>query len=78
MTGPEHYLTAEREIEAAEAVMNADYGWIASLSSEERMQRRMAYLACAQVHATLAAAAATAEAFTPFDRKRQIWLEVLR
>ena len=60
MTGPEHYREAERLAEQADVVMNADYGWMGGLSSEERLQRRMAYLADAQVHATLALAAATA------------------
>jgi hypothetical protein len=60
MTGPEHYREAEQLAEKAGAVMDADYGWMASLSSEERLQRRAAYLAEAQVHATLALAAATA------------------
>jgi hypothetical protein len=56
VTGPIHYLEAERSAEAADAVMNADYGWMASLSTTERLQYRMAYLAEAQVHATLAMA----------------------
>lgn len=60
MTGPEHYREAERLTQQAEDVMNADYGWMASLSSEERRHRRTAFLLEAQAHATLALAAATA------------------
>jgi hypothetical protein len=60
MTGPEHYREAESLIDSAGAVMDADYGWMASLSSQERLHHRQAYLADAQVHATLALAAATA------------------
>jgi hypothetical protein len=56
MTGSEHYSEAERLIQQAEDVMDADYGWMSGLSGEERLQRRIAYLAEAQVHATLAAA----------------------
>ena len=59
-TGPAHYREAERLAEQADAVMDADYGWMASLNSQERLQRRVALLADAQVHATLALAAATA------------------
>jgi hypothetical protein len=60
MTGPDHYREAERLIDQADVIMDADYGWMASLGSGERLQRRTAYLAAAQVHATLALAAATA------------------
>lgn len=75
MTGPEHYRIAEHTMAAARDLidqadewMDADSGWKAQLSSEERLQRRSADLASAQVlatlahtHATLAVAAATAE-----------------
>jgi hypothetical protein len=60
MTGPEHYREAERLTEQASTWANADTGWKAHLSSEERIAYRMADLAEAQVHATLALAAATA------------------
>lgn len=60
MTGPEHYREAERLTDQAASWMNADTGWKAHLSSEERIAHRMADLAEAQVHATLANAAATA------------------
>ena len=49
MNGPEHYREAER---LAEQSLNADYG-------DEEFRMRLA--AVAQVHATLALAAATAE-----------------
>lgn len=60
MTGPEHYREAERLTERADDVMDAEYGIYASMGTQERIQRRTAYLAEAQVHATLALAAATA------------------
>lgn len=66
MTGPEkyreHYREAERLRAESEEWADADYGWKGHLSAEERIQRRMADLAEAQVHATLALAAATREA----------------
>lgn len=58
MTGAEHYREAERLIRAADEWMDADFGWKAHLSSDERIARRTADLAAAQVHATLALAAA--------------------
>ncbi|WP_405543997.1 hypothetical protein OG478_23035 [Streptomyces phaeochromogenes] len=60
MTGPEHYLKAERLMDQADDWMNADMGWKASLSVNERVARRTADLLAAQVHATLAKTAATA------------------
>ncbi len=60
MTGPEHYREAERLIAQAESWANADTGWKAHLSTEERIAHRMADLTEAQVHASLAGAAATA------------------
>ncbi|MEV4438206.1 hypothetical protein AB0K09_04175 [Streptomyces sp. NPDC049577] len=60
MTGPEHYREAERLLAAASAWMDADLGWKAHLSAEERLAFRSADLATAQVHSTLAVAAATA------------------
>ncbi|WP_069769734.1 hypothetical protein [Streptomyces sp. LUP30] len=60
MTGPEHYREAERLTDQANSWANADTGWKAHLSSEERIAYRMADLAEAQVHATLALTAATA------------------
>ncbi|WP_330349237.1 hypothetical protein [Streptomyces sp. NBC_00582] len=60
MTGPEHYREAERLTEQSKTWANADMGRKAHLSSEERIAYRMADLAEAQVHATLAQAAATA------------------
>lgn len=60
MTGPDHYREAERLASQADAWMDADTGWKAALASEERIARRAADLAAAQVHATLALAAATA------------------
>lgn len=60
MTGPEHYREAERLQTEADKWANADRGWMAQMPTEERISRRMADLADAQVHATLAVAAATA------------------
>lgn len=68
MTGPEHYREAERLARWA-----GDY--------EEEAQPDTAHVQAgqlAQVHAMLAAAAATAEAFTPIDRSVQMWTEVIR
>ena len=59
-TGPEHYLEAERLQEQADTWMDADTGWKAGLTAAERLAYRMADLAAAQVHATLAGAAAAA------------------
>lgn len=60
MNGPRHYLKAEQLIRQANEWMDADHGWKAQLSSDERIARRQADMAQAQVHATLALAAATA------------------
>jgi hypothetical protein len=60
MTGPEHYRHAEELAEEAGAVMDAEWGIYSSMGVSERLQRRSAFLAHAQVHATLALAAATA------------------
>lgn len=54
MTALEHYLEAERLAGQAETWADADMGWKGSLTTEERIQRRTADLAAAQVHATLA------------------------
>lgn len=59
-TGPEHYREAERLLNEAGKWMNADTGWMAHMSTEERLARRTADLAEAQVHADLAKAAASA------------------
>jgi len=59
-TGPEHYLEAERMRAAADEWADADLGWKATLTAQERINQRLADLADAQVHATLALAAATA------------------
>ncbi len=60
MTGPEHYREAERLAAQADEWMDADRGWKAHLSTEERLAFRTADLAAAQVYATLALAAAMA------------------
>jgi len=59
MTGPQHYLEAERLTGEAAGVMNADYGLYTRMDTDERLRRLRALLAEAQVHATLALAAAT-------------------
>jgi hypothetical protein len=57
VTGPEHYLAAERLQEHARALAAADESPDAA-EATARVQRRMADLAEAQLHATLALAAA--------------------
>lgn len=60
MTGPEHYREAERLIDQAASEFD-DPGWRSStMSPAERIARRDSDVALAQVHATLALAAATA------------------
>jgi hypothetical protein len=60
MTTPDpaaaHIGKAEKFAEQAETWADADHGWMATMSTEERLQRRANDLAAAQVHATLAAA----------------------
>jgi hypothetical protein len=56
MTGPEHYVAAERLQEHARALATADESPDPA-ETAARVQRRMADLAAAQVHATLAVAA---------------------
>ena len=72
-TGPEHYAQAETLTGLAGTVMDADHGWMASLGTGERLQLRTAYLAEAQVHATLALAAAAVD----LD-DGDIWAAVIR
>lgn len=55
MTPTEHYAEAERLLEQAVQWDDADTGWRGRLTVEERLRRREADLAAAQVHATLAA-----------------------
>ncbi|MEU9208516.1 hypothetical protein AB0D27_11320 [Streptomyces sp. NPDC048415] len=59
-TGPEHYVEAERLERQANTWMDADTGWKGGLTTAERLAYRTADLAAAQVHATLAGAAAAA------------------
>lgn len=54
MTREQHATAAEDLLGQADKWMNADYGWKGTLSSEQRLAYRMADLAAAQVHATLA------------------------
>lgn len=56
----DHYREAERLREEADHWLNADAGWRANLSSDDRIARRNSDLLAAQVEATLALAAATA------------------
>jgi hypothetical protein len=62
MTGPEHYEVAEDLIHDAHGVMNYEHGIYASMGTDERLKRWAALCAEAQVHATLALAAAFTEA----------------
>jgi hypothetical protein len=77
-TGPEHYRKAGELAATADEVMDADWGLYASMSTEERLQRRMGLLAAAQVHATLATAAATAigSGVYMLDSERRRWVTV--
>jgi hypothetical protein len=59
MNGPDHYAEAERLAEQAETWLDAELGWKAALSTDMRIARRDSDNAAAQVHATLALAAAT-------------------
>lgn len=81
MTGPEHYRQAERLIEQADEWPDADLGWKGDLTAAERIARRDSDLAAAQVHATLALAAATglndAYCGKP-DHDHRAWLDVAR
>jgi hypothetical protein len=60
VTGPEHYQAAERLATTAAGIMDFEHGFYSGMSTEERLRRRLALTAEAQVHATLALAAATA------------------
>lgn len=61
MNGAEHTREAERLAASAEEWMDADYGWKATLSTQERLLYRSCDLQAAQVHATLAQTAAANE-----------------
>ena len=73
MTGPEHFKAAESLTEVATAVMDYEHGLYHLMGTDERLRRRTAFLAEAQVHATLALAAATADPWND-----QEWKPVLR
>lgn len=60
MNGPELVREALRLREQASSWMDVDTGWRGALTSGERLAYRMADLADAQLHATLALAAFTA------------------
>lgn len=53
----EHYAEAGRLLEQADHWLDADTGWKASMSAQERLARRNSDLAAAQAHALLAIAA---------------------
>lgn len=53
-TTTEHYLLAKAAVERAGEWMDADTGWKGELTIEQRLAFRMADLAEAHVHATLA------------------------
>jgi hypothetical protein len=55
MTGPEHYAAAERLLEHAATMLDADVG---SERAAELVQRQIAVATVGQAHALLAAAAA--------------------
>ncbi|MET9952365.1 hypothetical protein ABZ135_12560 [Streptomyces sp. NPDC006339] len=54
MTPHEHHARAEELLARADTWMDADTGWKARLSTDERLAHRSADLTAAQVHATLA------------------------
>ena len=56
----DHYREAERLRAAADRWLNADTGWMASMSTDERLARRDSDNQAAQVEATLALAAVMA------------------
>lgn len=58
MTGPDHYRAAEQLQQHARAVTDATQGPLAEMPAMERAQLRAADLTDAQIHATLALAAA--------------------
>ncbi|HEV2452394.1 MAG TPA: hypothetical protein VGS62_10775 [Streptosporangiaceae bacterium] len=68
MTGSEHTREAERLAASAETWMDADHGWRAEMSTQERILRRSVDLQAAQVHATLAQTAAANE-YIPLMRQ---------
>jgi hypothetical protein len=71
MTGPEHYQEAERLVSTAGAdALDDDF------TREEWLAFRTADLAAAQVHATLALAAATALAPAGYSQDKTAWREV--
>jgi hypothetical protein len=59
VNGTEHYREAEQLLERANEWLDADSGWRGRLA-DERLRYRDSDTAQAQVHATLALAAATA------------------
>jgi hypothetical protein len=72
MTGPEHYLTAERLLEHAATMLDADVG---SERAAELVQRQIAVAALGQAHALLAAAAAVALSARMGPLDEQEWRE---
>ena len=67
-TGPDHYRAAEQLLQGANARLVNDTDWL------NTPERRAELRADAQIHATLALAAAIAD---PFDQQRE-WTEVTR
>ena len=72
MTGPEHYREAEALARTALNWMGGEWG-PEDMTPAERLARKNSDLAKAQVHATLALAAATADPWNDQD-----WKPVLR
>lgn len=72
MTGPEHYKAAETLANTAIGVMDYEHGIYSSMGTEERLKRQAAFLAEAQVHATLALTAATAAPFFEDEWKQAL------
>lgn len=75
MTGPDHYLAAQRLQEHVRALAAADDSPDPAVTAE-RIQRRMADLAEAQVHALLALAAAVGLGSDMGQADERAWREV--
>lgn len=73
MTGPEHFREAEALAESSSRWMT-EWG-PDDMAPADRLARKNSDLAKAQVHATLALAAATAD---PFDDDTVAWTAVIR
>ena len=72
-TTEDHVREAEQFAALAEEWMDADTGWRATMSTQERLLRRSTDLQAAQVHATLAQTLKAAE-LLPLMTKLADWI----